>query len=422
MKELVFYYDVVCPFAYVASTLVEKLAARCCVKLVWKPVLLAGLYSGTSAPQGKAGSATDVMSDAKRSIVMNDLELVARRNGVPALMPSSHPQKTLYAMRLLASCPDMYTRSRITHSLYKAYWCDGEELTNLQLLQQLTNKHEWEVDVSNLVQSSEASDLLRSNTDDALKHGAFGVPGFWVGDRLFWGVDRMFLVERYFGDMTAAPLQLTTPRPGTGKLTYYLDYASPWSYLAAMQLDTFIRSMQPMNITVEYVPILLGALFKEIGTAMVPLMAMPEVKRQYMAQDMRDWADYHNVKLQWPSTFPIRTVQPLRVTIAGNNEPKLIRHLYEAAWRDNKNIGDENVLREVLQHGGFDVNHLIKKANAPSVKEQLKENTKRAVDTGLCGVPSFQVNDGGVVLWGQDRLNVVADMLCNSDSQPSSKL
>ena len=32
--------------------------------------LLAGLYSGTSAPQGKAGSATDVMSDAKRSIVM----------------------------------------------------------------------------------------------------------------------------------------------------------------------------------------------------------------------------------------------------------------------------------------------------------------------------------------------------------------
>ena len=92
-----------------------------------------------------------------------------------------------------------------------------------------------------------------------------------------------------------------------------------------------------------------------------------------------------------------------------------------------------------MQHGGFDVNHLIKKANAPSVKEQLKENTKRydhyicsyncnhrgccrAVDTGLCGVPSFQVNDGGVVLWGQDRLNVVADMLCNSDSQPSSKL
>ena len=32
-------------------------------------------------------------------------------------------------------------------------------------------------DVTKLVQSSEASNLLRSNTDDALKHGVFGVPG-----------------------------------------------------------------------------------------------------------------------------------------------------------------------------------------------------------------------------------------------------
>lgn len=96
---------------------------------------LAGLYSGTSAPQGKAGSATDVMSDAKRSIVMQgrcgcdvkyvcmhvslDLERLAQRHDVPPLMPSSHPQKTLYAMRLLAACPNMSIRSQLTHSLYK---------------------------------------------------------------------------------------------------------------------------------------------------------------------------------------------------------------------------------------------------------------------------------------------------------------
>jgi len=56
-------------------------------------------------------------------------------------------------------------------------------------------------------------------------------------------------------------------------------------------------------------------------------MALPEVKRRYMAQDMRDWTEYHNITLQWPSTFPIRTVQPLRVTIVGGNEPKMIKHL-----------------------------------------------------------------------------------------------
>lgn len=35
----------------------------------------------------------------------------------------------------------------------------------------------------------------------------------------------------------------------------------------------------------------------------------------------------------------------------------------------------------------------------------------RALDEGLCGVPSFTVNNSEVV-WGQDKLNVVADMLC----------
>jgi len=90
-----------------------------------------------------------------------------------------------------------------------------------------------------------------------------------VGDRLFWGVDRMFLVEHYYGNRAATPLRLRNPRPGTGKLTFYLDYSSPWSYLAAMQLDKFLHSLHPMKINVEYVPILLGALFKDVGTANV---------------------------------------------------------------------------------------------------------------------------------------------------------
>ena len=79
-----------------------------------------------------------------------------------------------------------------------------------------------------------------------------------------------------------------------------------------------------------------------------------------MTTDVQDWASYYGIPILWPSIFPIRTVQPLRVTIASDNNPTLIRRLCmlphynyvdvtvliaadEAAWRDNKNIGDENV-------------------------------------------------------------------------------
>ena len=40
----------------------------------------------------------------------------------------------------------------------------------------------------------------------------------------------------------------------------------------------------------------------------------------------------------------------------------------------------------------------------------------RAVTEGVCGVPTFKVNDGPL-LWGQDRLHVVADMLCGWKDQ-----
>ena len=38
--SVVFYYDIVCPFAYCASHLVEAMASRTGAQLHWRPVLL----------------------------------------------------------------------------------------------------------------------------------------------------------------------------------------------------------------------------------------------------------------------------------------------------------------------------------------------------------------------------------------------
>jgi len=89
---------------------------------------------------------------------------------------------------------------------------------------------------------------------------------FLVGDRLFWGTDRLFLVDRALGlDGHQERLQ-TPPTRGTKKLTFFFDYSSPWSYVAMERLGGILESVRPLQVTVEYVPILLGALFKEIGT------------------------------------------------------------------------------------------------------------------------------------------------------------
>lgn len=52
----------------------------------------------------------------------------------------------------------------------------------------------------------------------------------------------------------------------------------------------------------------------------------------------------------------------------------------------------------------------------------LLSSLSRGEDEGLCGVPTFQVN-GSRPIWGQDRLHVVADMLCGwKETLPASKL
>ena len=85
------------------------------------------------------------------------------------------------------------------------------------------------------------------------------------------------------------------------------------------------------------------------------------------------------------------------------------------------------MLKDVLQEAGYPAQALLDKAVTQPIKSKLFENTEwydcnltspmmnlpslRAVKYGTCGVPSFIV-DNGPLVWGQDRLNVVQDMLC----------
>ena len=90
------------------------------------------------------------------------------------------------------------------------------------------------------------------------------------------------MAERLLGVKDASPERLVSPpyRAGTaGLLSYFFDYSSPWSYLASMRLKKVIEEVQPVQVEVEHIPILVGALFKNIGTPVVsetpPLSSTP---------------------------------------------------------------------------------------------------------------------------------------------------
>lgn len=393
MPSLQFYYDIACPYAYIASQRIEALAEARGAALEWRPVLLGGIYKQLQAPQVPMES----WAPARAALGAQDLIRQAAWRGVPLRVPASHPQRTVSAMRLLVGSPPA-ARPGLTHALYRAYWVEGLDVTDRAVLAPLAAAHG--VDPS-VIDSPAARAGLYAATEAALQAGAFGVPSLVVGDRLWWGQDRLHFVDAALGG-PRAPLPSPAGPPPAQEITFYHDFSSPFSYLASTQIERIARHY---GVSVAWKPILLGALFRAIGTPNVPLLAMSPAKRDYYQRDLTDWAAWWGVPFGFPTTFPVRTVLPLRVSIL---EPRAIAPLYRALWAEDRDIGQPEVVADVLSAAGLDP-ALVAATQQPHVKDALRQNTEDAQAAGACGVPTVAVGDQ--LIWGQDRLGMLADVL-----------
>lgn len=391
--ELSFTYDVVCPYAYVASTRIEALAARAGATLRWEPVLLGGIYRAHDGPQQPSAA----MPPAKAALNVADMHRQAERAGAPFQFSPHHPQRTVEAMRLLVACPEA-DRAALTHRLYAMYWQEGVRFTRENLAAAAA---EVGLDIS-VIDDPATRQALFDSTARAVSRGAFGVPTMHVGDEMFWGADRLPFVGRALGWQVDEPV--APPAAAPHRLAFFHDFSSPFSYLAAMR----VRAMaQAAGAELELVPFLLGALFNEIGTPTIPIKTMNAAKQAWVAADLAAWAAHTGARFRWTPHFPLFTVTPLRVALVA---PETTEAIYEAAWADGVDISDKQLLRGVLDGAGFDGSALLAATAAPAVKQQLKDNTARAIAAGACGAPTFVVDDRHV-FWGQDRMDMVAAAL-----------
>jgi 2-hydroxychromene-2-carboxylate isomerase len=194
------------------------------------------------------------------------------------------------------------------------------------------------------------------------------------------------------------------------RLDLFFDYASPYAYLGATQAE---RVAAAHGAELVWRPLLLGGLFRSIGTADVPLLEMPPVKQRYQQADMQRWAAHWGVPLSFPTRFPMRTVSALRMTLQVPNERRgaLALPLFRAYWAEDRDIADGDELTRIANDAGFDGAALLANVSDPEVKAMLLHETQAAEKAGVCGAPSFWVrrdeDDEGVLYWGQDRLDFV---------------
>ena len=124
-RRIEFFYDFSCPFAYLASTQIERLARENEAELLYKPMLLGGVFQAIGAP------VVPSMPPPKARHNALDMQRWAAKWGVPFRMPESHPVRTVFALRTALAAADLPVATR---ALFRAAWAEGKDISKPEVV------------------------------------------------------------------------------------------------------------------------------------------------------------------------------------------------------------------------------------------------------------------------------------------------
>lgn len=189
-RRLELYFDVSSPYAYLGCSQAPALAARTGADLAWRPILLGGLFKTI----GQSNVPMFDYAPAKRRYIAEDLKRWASYYGLPFAFPSRFPVNTVKAMRVYLALPEP-RRDAYREAVLRACWAEDRDVADDAVLRDLLG--EDAAPILERAQSPEIKRALHDATAAAARAGVFGVPTWVVdGKDLFWGQDRIPLVER----------------------------------------------------------------------------------------------------------------------------------------------------------------------------------------------------------------------------------
>jgi 2-hydroxychromene-2-carboxylate isomerase len=187
--ELEFFFDYGSPFSYLADTQLKGLAQRTGALVVYRPMLLGGVFKET-------GNASPIAIEAKRKYAMNDLQRWANQYGVPAPDNPHFPINTIRLMRGAIAAERAGVFAAYHRAIFDAFWREGLNLGDAAVVRGTLQRAGLDAErVAAMSEEHAVKDGLRVATEAAVARGAFGAPTFFVGEQMFWGNDRLMFVE-----------------------------------------------------------------------------------------------------------------------------------------------------------------------------------------------------------------------------------
>lgn len=198
-KNIEVFFDVGSPASYLAWTQLPALAQRNDVQLIWKPMLLGGVFKAT-------GNQSPVTVPAKGKYTMVDFQRYARLYDVPLKFNPYFPINTLQLMRGVVAVLESPDFSTYTDAVFTAIWVDGKNMGLPEVVAEVLAGAGFDPqEIFALGNQEQVKEKLKNLTEEAVARGVFGAPTFFLEGEMFFGQDRLGMLESTLRDSIKLP-------------------------------------------------------------------------------------------------------------------------------------------------------------------------------------------------------------------------
>ncbi|HDR9875243.1 TPA: 2-hydroxychromene-2-carboxylate isomerase [Burkholderia cenocepacia] len=187
--QIDFYFDYGSPTSYLAYQQMVGLVERTGALVRYKPILLGGILQATSNT-----SPMDIPS--KRKWMIADMEFFSLRYGVPFAFNPHFPVNTLNLMRGAIYALREGFFLEYSDAIFEAMWVKKRNLADLNELRTVLAAANLPVDaILTATQNPAVKEALKQETEAAVQRGLFGAPTLFVGEKMYFGQDRVQYAE-----------------------------------------------------------------------------------------------------------------------------------------------------------------------------------------------------------------------------------
>lgn len=193
MTAIEFLYDFGSPNAFLVHKVLPGLAERAGAELLYRPVLLGGIFKAANnqSPMQAFAGVKGKLAHQNRQI-----DRFVQRHGITFNWNPHFPVNTLGLMRGAAFAQGQPWERSYIDAIFQAMWQNGEKMDDPNVIERVLRNAELPAeDILAATQQGDVKQKLIDATQAAVARGAYGSPTMFVGDEMFFGKDSLDELE-----------------------------------------------------------------------------------------------------------------------------------------------------------------------------------------------------------------------------------